>query len=407
MTKRVVITGLGTINPIGSSVPESLEALRSSRSGLQSIELPLIPKDYWIGGQALNFDPNNFFSHKEQQRYPRFIQLAVAAAQEALQNALYESPEQEEDVGVFIGVGIGGIGFFEEQMAALRNKGYRAVSPFCIPSFIPNMASGVVAEKFKLTGANFSITSACSSGAHSIGEAYHNIQLGRFPMALAGGVESALSPGAYAGFGRLKALANRIDPLERTSRPFDRTRNGFVMGEGAGILVLEELSHARKRGAHIWAEVCGYGSSGDAYHMTSPHPDGLGAQKAMRKACDTIPPEKVGYINAHGTSTLLNDAIETQAIHKVFQEQARKIKISSTKSATGHLLGAAGSVEAVFSILALSHQFVPATLNYEEPDPECDLDYVPNEAQDHKFDYVLSNSFGFGGTNACLLFGRV
>jgi 3-oxoacyl-[acyl-carrier-protein] synthase II len=405
MEREVVVTGIGSVSPIGLSVKETLTSIQTNRSGIQDYKVDLIPEKYHVAGWVKDFRGEDHFSQKDLIRYPRFIQLALKAAEEAVTLAKLSKTE-EKSGGVFLGVGIGGLDFFEQQMKNLRTQGFKSVSPFCIPSFIPNMAAGVIAKTFHFTGTNISTTTACASGAHAIGEAYEHIKSGKLDQALVGGAESALSPGGFAGFGRMKAISEKKNPVQKTSCPFDKERSGFVMGEGAGVLILEEKKQALKRGAPIFAELVGYGASADAYHMTSPHPSGKGAQKAMRLACEKISPEQLDYINAHGTSTKLNDQIETMSIKAVFGAHAHQLKVSSTKSATGHLLGAAGGVEAVLTVLSLKHQLIPATLNYETPDPECDLNYVPRTAIQQKITYALSNSFGFGGTNACLLFKR-
>ncbi|MEO2069512.1 MAG: beta-ketoacyl-ACP synthase II, partial [Desulfurobacteriaceae bacterium] len=339
-----------------------------------------------------------------------FIQYAMGAAVQAVKDSGLDNADVDpERVGVLIGSGIGGIYTVEEQHKILLNKGAKRVSPFCVPMEIINMASGLVSIRFGFKGPNISVVTACATGTHAIGEAFRTIKYGDADVMVAGGAEAAITPLSVAGFAAARALSTRNDEPEKASRPFEKNRDGFVMGEGAGVVVLEEYEHAKKRGAKILAEVVGYGTSGDAYHMTAPAPNGEGAARAMKNAIKDagITPDKIDYINAHGTSTKFNDLFETLAIKSVFGEHAYKLKISSIKSMIGHLLGAAGGVEVVSAVLTLTTGIIPPTINYEEPDPECDLDYVPNEAVKMEVNYVLKNSFGFGGTNACLVLKRV
>ncbi len=405
--RRVVITGLGVVSPVGNDVETFWENIKNGKSGVGKItKFDATDFPVQIAAEVKGFDPLKYFDKREARRLDPFIQFAVAAAQEAVKNAgLEEGSVDKERVGVLIGSGIGGIHTIEEQHEILLKKGPRRVSPYCVPMEIINMASGVVSMKFGFKGPNISVVTACATGTHAIGEAVRTIAYGDADVMVAGGAESCITPLAVAGFAAARALSTRNDEPERASRPFEKNRDGFVMGEGAGIVVLEEYEHAKKRGAPILAEVVGYGTSGDAYHMTAPAPEGEGAARAMRNALKDagISPEEVDYINAHGTSTKFNDLYETMAIKSVFKEHAYNVKISSIKSMIGHLLGAAGGVEVISSVLTLKTGVIPPTINYEEPDPECDLDYTPNEAVEADVKYVLKNSFGFGGTNACLV----
>jgi 3-oxoacyl-[acyl-carrier-protein] synthase II len=362
-----------------------------------------------IAGEVKDFRPEDFIEKKEIKKMDLFIQYAVAAAHMAMEESrLPITPDNEDVVGVIIGVGIAGLSSIEEYHKLFLESRLKKVSPFFIPKLIANLAPGQISIRYGAKGINYTPTSACSSGAHAIGEAFRLIRLGEQDAVIAGGAEAALTPLGLGGFIAMKAVSSRNDEPEKASRPFDRNRDGFVMAEGAGILILEELEHAKRRGAKIYAEMVGYGANADAYHMTAPSPEGEGAVRCMRLALRSgnIDPLEVDYINAHGTSTPYNDATETQAIKRVFGEQAARLGVSSTKSMTGHLLGAAGGVEGVFSALALHHQCMPPTINYEEPDPDCDLDYVPNAPRRAPIRVALSNSFGFGGTNACLAFRR-
>ena len=408
--RRVVITGLGVISPVGNDVETFWENIKSGKSGVGKItKFDATNFPVQIAAEVKDFDPLKYFDKREARRLDPFIQFAVAAAEEAVKSAgLEDESIDKERVGVLIGSGIGGIQTIEEQHEILLKKGPRRVSPYCVPMEIINMASGVVSMRFGFKGPNISVVTACATGTHAIGEAFRTIAYGDADVMVAGGAESCITPLAVAGFAAARALSTRNDEPEKASRPFEKNRDGFVMGEGAGIVVLEEYEHAKRRGAPIFAEIVGYGTSGDAYHMTAPAPQGEGAARAMRNALRDagISPEDIDYINAHGTSTKFNDLYETMAIKSVFKEHAYKVKISSIKSMIGHLLGAAGGVEVISSVLTLKTGIIPPTINYEEPDPECDLDYTPNKAVEADVKYVLKNSFGFGGTNACLVLKR-
>jgi 3-oxoacyl-[acyl-carrier-protein] synthase II len=408
--KRVAVTGLGILSPVGLDLESCWSAVINGVSGISKVnQVDLSRHSVQIGGEVKNFEPAAYFSNeKEAKRNQRFVQMSVAASRMALKDSgLILTDDLKNDTGVSIGVGVGGLGYLEEQIITMQEKDPSRVSPFTIPGFIANMAAGITAMELGAKGPNICVTTACTSGTHSIGEALMLIQTGRAKVMIAGGAEAALSHLSYAGFAKMKALCSRFaDEPARASRPFDKERCGFVMGEGAGILVLEDLEFAKARGARIYAELSGYGMSGDAYHMTSPAPGGEGAVRAMAQALRTagLNPEDVGYINAHGTSTEANDANETAAIKTLFGAQARAVNISSTKSMTGHLLGAAGGIEAVFSVMALKTGIIPPTINYENPDPECDLNYTANKAVERPLKAVISNSFGFGGTNGCIAF---
>jgi 3-oxoacyl-[acyl-carrier-protein] synthase II len=365
--------------------------------------------DTRIAGEVKNFNPEEYVSAREVRRMDLFILYALAATRIAVESAgLDMTKEDPERVGVIVGTGLGGLPTLEKYHSILLEKGPGRISPFFIPMLIANEAPGNIAIQYGIKGPNLSIVTACATGAHSIGDAFRVIQYGDAEVMVAGGTEANLTPLSVGGFNALKALSTRNDAPEKASRPFDKERDGFVIGEGAGIVILEELEHARMRGATIYAEVAGYGYNGDAYHITAPCPDGDGSMRCIRMALKDagISPDEVDYINAHGTSTDLNDSSETLAIKGVFGERAYKIPVSSTKSMIGHLLGAAGAVEAIFITLAIRDQVCPPTINYEYPDPECDLDYVPNTAREHAIDVAVSNSFGFGGTNAVLVFKR-
>jgi 3-oxoacyl-[acyl-carrier-protein] synthase II len=408
--RRVAITGVGLVTPLGTGVEKNWQALLEGRSGIGPVSRFNVD-DFptRIAGEVKDFNPENFIEKKEIKKMDLFIQYAVAAAQMAMEESrLPITPENEDMVGVIVGVGIAGLSSIEEYHKLFLESRLKKVSPFFIPKLIANLAPGQISIRYGAKGVNYTPTSACSSGAHAIGEAFRLIRLGEQEAMIAGGAEAALTPLGLGGFIAMKAVSSRNDEPEKASRPFDRNRDGFVMAEGAGVLVLEELEHAKKRGAKIYAEVVGYGANADAYHMTAPSPEGEGAVRCIRLALRSggIDPLEVDYINAHGTSTPYNDATETQAIKRVFGEHAARLAVSSTKSMTGHLLGAAGGVEGVFSTLALHHQCMPPTINYEEPDPECDLDYVPNAPRRAEIRVALSNSFGFGGTNVCLAFRR-
>lgn len=408
--RRVVITGMGTLTPIGIGLQAFWEALVAGKSGVGEITLfDASDLDTRIAGEVKGFDPSEYMERKEVRRMDRYAQLAVAAATMAIQDAQLDLDGiDRERVGCWIGSGVGGIQTLEDQARTLVERGPNRISPFFVPMMIANMASGQVSIMFGLKGPNACTVTACASGAHSIGDAFRIVQRGDADIMIAGGAEAGVSLLAMAGFCAAKALSRRNDEPERASRPFDAERDGFVMGEGAGILVLESLESALSREARIYAELVGYGATADAHHITAPAPEGKGAAKAIRLALEDagIEPHEVDYINAHGTSTELNDYFETLAIKAALGEAAAKVAISSTKSMTGHLLGAAGGVEAIASVMAIQEGIIPPTINYENPDPRCDLDYVPNAARRQPVRVALSNSFGFGGHNAVLAFKR-
>lgn len=406
MNRRVVITGIGLVTPVGLTTAANWESILAGKSGVGLItRFDTERFEAKIAGEVKDFDPLKFIEKKEVKKMDRFIQYAIAATTEAFdESQLKITPENAERIGVIVGSGMGGIETIIQNEYVCREQGSNRVSPFFIPSCVINLAPGQISIRTGAKGPNFSPVSACATGTHAIGEAFQIIKRGEADAIIAGGAESTIIPVAIAGFSNMKALSTRNDAPEKASRPFDSERDGFIMGEGAGILILEELEHAQRRGAKIYAEVIGFGMNSDAYHITSPAPDGSGAARCMELtiASAGIKKEEVDYINAHGTSTPVNDAMETKAIKLAFGEHARKVLISSTKSMTGHLLGAAGAVEAAYTALAIHHQVVPPTINLEIPDPECDLDYVPNKARKAKIKVGISNSFGFGSTNACL-----
>ena len=409
--RRVVITGLGLVSPLGTGLAKNWDALSGGRSGIRKLTRFPISDAFAsrIAGEVPDFRAEDFIETKEIKKMDLFIQYAVAAAAMAAQDGGFKiEPDWAAQVGVIVGVGFCGIETIETTKEALLNGGPRKISPFFIPKVISNLAPGQIAIRHGAKGVNWTPTSACASGTHAIGEAFHLIRRGLQDAVIAGGAESAITPLGVGGFAAMKALSTRNDEPERASRPFDKDRDGFVIGEGSGILILEERERALKRGAKVYAEVIGYGANGDAYHITAPAPEGDGAARCMALALKDagIAPIEVDYINAHGTSTEYNDANETLAIKRVFGEHAPKLAVSSTKSMTGHLLGAAGAVEGVFSALTLHHGVIPPTINYENADPACDLDYVPNVARKANVRVALSNSFGFGGTNACVIFRR-
>ncbi len=408
---RVVVTGLGIISPVGNTVQGFWKSLVEGKSGIGPLtSFDASSFESRIAGESKNFDPSPDISPKEQRRMERFVQFAVCAAKMAVQDSgLDLSKEDVSRIGVLLGSGIGSLHIIEEQHKVLLEKGPKKISPFLIPMLIVNMAPGQVSISLGLKGPNSCVATACASGTHAVGDAYQIIQRGDADVMVAGGTESCITPMGIGGFCAMKALSTRNDAPEKASRPFDKERDGFVMGEGAGIVILEAYERAKKRGAPIYCEIVGYGMTGDAYHMTAPPEDGMGAASAMREALNRakVSPQEVDYINAHGTSTPLNDKIETMAIKQVFGDHAKKVPISSTKSMTGHTLGAAGGVEAAVCALTIRDGIIHPTINYEHPDPDCDLDYVPNKARKAKVDLVLSNSFGFGGHNATLLFKRV
>jgi 3-oxoacyl-[acyl-carrier-protein] synthase II len=408
---RVVVTGLGLVTPLGIGTEASWKALLEGRSGIGPItqfDSSLFPTR--IAGEVKGFDPGQYIEHKEIKKMDRFIQFAMAAAQFAMDDAgLKVDPANASDVGVIVGAGMGGLHAIESYHKVFLEKGPKRISPFFIPMLIINLASGQISIRFGAKGPNSAAVTACATGSHCIGDAFRIIQRGDAKAMIAGGTEAVITPMGIGGFNAMKALSTRNEEPEKASRPFDMHRDGFIMGEGAGVLILEELEYARERNARIYAEVVGYGMSADAYHITSPAPEGEGAARCMALALKDAgsTPEEVDYINAHGTSTKQGDELETAAIKTVFGKHARKVAISSTKSMTGHLLGASGGVEASVSILAIRDGVVPPTVNLDTPDPECDLDYVPNKARRMEVNCTLSNSFGFGGTNACLLFKKL
>jgi 3-oxoacyl-[acyl-carrier-protein] synthase II len=410
MKRRVVVTGLGLVNACGNTVSETWDSLMAGRSGADLIKKFDTEKfDVKFACEVKNFDPLNFIDKREARRMGAFSQFAIAAADEAMKDSgLIIDESNAFDVGTYISSGIGDFWAIEREHEKLLNDGPNRVSPFFIVSAIVNLAAGNVSIRFGAKGPNSATATACAAGAHAIGDSFRIIERGDADAMICGGAESAITPMSVAGFNSMKAMSKFNEDPQKASRPFDKNRDGFVIGEGAGILILEELEFAKKRGARIYAEIVGYGMTGDAFHQTAPDETGSGAIRVMRKALKDaeIFPEEVGYVNAHGTSTPYNDKAETKAIKEVFGEHAYNIAVSSTKSMTGHALGAAGGIEAVISILSMVNEKLPPTINYETPDEDCDLDYVPNVARDAKVNYVLSNSFGFGGTNACLIFKR-
>lgn len=410
--RRVVVTGMGAITPLGANVQETWQNVVAGKSGIGPITL-MDASDYAcrIGGEVKNFDPSDIISTKDQRKMDRFIQLGVVAAAEALAQAGIHTAEDIQDknrprYGVVLGSGIGGINFIEKAHTTIKERGPRRVSPYFVPAMLINLLSGQVSIRYGMQGPNMSHVSACATSAHAIGESAEMIKRGVADVMVAGGAEHAISPIGLGGFAALRALSTGYnDTPEKGSRPFDKNRDGFVMGEGAGVLVLEEYAHAQKRGAKILAEVAGYGLSGDGYHLTLPNPDGSGAKAAMHMALDQakLAPKDIGYVNAHATSTPLGDEIESRAIENVFGPD---ILVSATKSMTGHLLGAAGSLEAIFCIKALEEGILPPTINLETPSETCRLDYIPHKARNVQVHAALSNSFGFGGTNAALIFTK-
>jgi len=410
LARRVVVTGVGLVSPLGVGTEETWKNLLSGRSGAGPItQFDTTGFSTTFAAQVKDFDPLQFVEKKELKKMGRFIQFALAAAQFAMKaSGLEITSEIADRTGVFIGSGIGGFDVIEREHTALMEGGPRRISPFFIPATIVNLAAGFVSIRWGARGPNSATATACSASAHAVGDAFRLIANCEADVMICGGAEAAITPMGVGGFAAMRALSTRNADPEKASRPFDRERDGFVIGEGSGILILEELGLALKRRAPIVAEMVGYGRSGDAFHITAPDESGSGQMRVMQNALADarVLPEQVGYINAHGTSTLYNDKFETLAIKKVFGEDAAKIPVSSTKSMTGHLLGGAGGLEAGFTALALREQMIPPTINYENPDPDCDLDYVPNQARRASFEYALSNSFGFGGTNAALLFKR-
>jgi 3-oxoacyl-[acyl-carrier-protein] synthase II len=408
--RRVVLTGLGALTPVGNTTEEFWSALKQGKSGIGPItrfDASAYPTR--IAGEVRGFDEGKYVDKKEARRLDPYLKYAIATSVMAVEDAALDPARVDGTrFGVLIGSGIGGITTLIEGEDVLRTKGVDRVSPFVIPMLIVNRAAGLVSMRFGAKGPNSSVVTACATGNHAIGDAYKIIERGDADVMIAGGAEAIIVPLTIAGFCAMKAMSTRNDEPEKASRPFDAGRDGFVCGEGAGIVVLEALEHAVRRDARIYGEIVGYGMTGDAHHMTAPDPEGDGATRAMQLALTDagIEPGAVGYVNAHGTSTPYNDKFETIAIKRVFGEHARKLAVSSTKSMTGHLLGAAGGIEAIATTLAIYHGLLPPTINYETPDPECDLDYVPNQARKVDVEYALSNAFGFGGTNATLAFRR-
>lgn len=412
MRRRVVVTGLGALTPVGNDVATTWQALlegKSGTAGITKFDASSFPVRF--AAELKGFDPSEYMDRKEIKRADQYTHYAVAAAKQAMADAGLGNGDSRYDpdrIGVVIGSGTGGLKVFEEQHDVYRERGPSKISPFFIPMFITDIAAGIVSMQFNAKGPNYATVSACATSAHAIGDAFRIIQYGDADVMICGGSEAAVTPMAIAGFANMKALSERNDSPETASRPFDLTRDGFVMGEGAAVVILEELEHARARGATIYAEVAGYGATGDAYHLTAPAPDGEGAQRAMRRALGDagLHPSDVQYINAHGTSTPANDLNETRAIKAVFGDGAADLNISSTKGATGHMLGAAGAVEFVFSSLVVQGGMIPPTINYQTPDPELDLNYTPNAPVERDVTAVLSNSFGFGGHNVTLAVKR-
>lgn len=408
MTDRVVVTGIGLVTPLGTDRETTWKNLINGESGIDYIgAFDAEGYESRIAGEVREFDAAGVLGRRQAKRMDRFAQFACAASLEALEHAGIEMGDEDADrVAVLIGSGVGGIITISEQMEVLNDRGPRRVNPFLVPMMLGDMASGQVSMTIGAKGPNYSVVSACATGTDSIGEAAEMIRRGVVDVAIAGGSEAAICPIGVAGFNACKALSTRNDDPQGASRPFDAERDGFVLGEGAGVLVIESLEHAEKRGAEVLSELIGYGATSDAHHVTQPHPEGEGAAEAMRIAVEQagIQPEEVAYINAHGTSTPLNDKFETIAVKKAFGDHAHNLTMSSTKSMTGHLLGAAGGIEAAFSVMAISESAVPPTINLENPDPDCDLDYVPNLAKRGRVPAAMSNSLGFGGHNATLLF---
>jgi 3-oxoacyl-[acyl-carrier-protein] synthase II len=408
--RRVVVTGLGLITSLGIGVEKNWEGLINGKSGIKRITY-FDPSSFktQIASEVSGFNPGDYLEIKEIKKMDRFIHLAVAASMIAIKDSQLKIEEQNADrVGVFVGSGMGGLPAIEHYHKVLLEKGPRRITPFFIPMVIINLAAGQISIKFGAKGPNYAPATACATGSHAIGDAYKIIQRGDADAIIAGGTESVITPMGIGGFNAMKALSTRNDEPEKASRPFDIDRDGFVMGEGAGILILEELNHAVTRKARVYAEIAGYGITGDAYHISSPAPAGEGAARCMKMALKDadIDPTKINYINAHGTSTKYGDELETSAIKTVFKEHAYKVAVSSTKSMTGHLLGAAGGVEGNVCVLSIYNDTIPPTINLDNPDPECDLDYVPHKARKATVNYAMSNSFGFGGTNACLIFKK-
>ncbi|MDD6484696.1 MAG: beta-ketoacyl-ACP synthase II [Clostridiales bacterium] len=408
--KRVVVTGVGAITPVGNNAADFWQAIQDGVCGITKVtRFDTSDLKTQIAGEVKDFDPTKFIDKKEARKMDRFTQYAVVAADEAIKSSGLDMEKEDPwRVGVITGSGIGGITTLEEQHSTLLERGPGRISPFFIPMMIGNIAPAQIAIKHNLRGINENVVTACASGTNAIGDAFRHIQYGSNDVVIAGGCEAALSKLAFAGFCNMKAMSTRNDDPQTASRPFDAERDGFVLSEGAGFVVLEELEHAKARGANIICEMVGYGATDDAYHITSPIPGGEGGAKAMELAIKDagVEPSQITYINAHGTSTKYNDQFETEAIKKVFGESAKDVMVSSTKSMTGHLLGAAGGVEAIICALAIRDGFVPATINYKNPDPDCDLDIVPNEGRKTEVKYAMSNSLGFGGHNATIVFKK-
>ncbi|MBW1649280.1 MAG: beta-ketoacyl-ACP synthase II [Deltaproteobacteria bacterium] len=407
MKKRVVITGIGLITPLGIGVKDTWTALCSGRSGISEItKFDTAGFTTKFAGEVKNFDPKNFLLKKDANKVQLFIAYAIAATAEAIKDSELKIDTFNADkVGVITGCGLGGLGLLEKSASTLKKKGPQKISPFFIPMLIGNMAPGMISIYFGAKGPNSSVATACAAGTHAIGDAFKIIQTGRAEAMIAGGIESVITPLGLAGFNSMKALSTRNNEPQKASRPFEKDRDGFVMGEGGGILIMETLESAIKRNAKIYAEIAGYGMSGDAYHFTAPAPDGSGAADCMNAAIKDaeITPNMIDYINAHGTSTPLNDLSETIAVKKIFGNHAYNLAISSTKSMTGHLLGGSGGIETAFTALSIFEKIIPATINYENKDKDCDLDYVPNIARKKEINFAMKNSFGFGGTNAALI----
>ncbi|UCH95318.1 MAG: beta-ketoacyl-ACP synthase II [Candidatus Aminicenantes bacterium] len=408
--RRVVVTGMGMISPVGLTISESWASIKNGKSGISKITR-FDPTGYYcqIAGEIKDYDPLRYFDRKELKKFDPYIQLALVAADEAIKDSgLALDKIDQERAGVYIASGIGGISTIEANKVRLLERGPDRVSPFFLPASLANLASGHISIRYRLKGPNFACVTACAASTHSLGCSYQIIQRGDADIMVVGGSEYPITELGIAGFSVMKALSSRNDEPEKASRPFDKDRDGFIAAEGASVLVIEDLAHAIKRGARIYAEIVGFGYTSDAFHMTAPDPEAEGASRTMAMALKDagIKPENIDYINAHGTSTPLNDKIETQAIKQVFGDHAHKLAVSSTKSMTGHMLGATGAGEAIFSILAINHSFIPPTINYEYPDEECDLDYTPNIGVQKDILYALSNSFGFGGTNGSLIFKK-
>jgi len=408
--RRVVVTGVGMISPLGLDVQSSWKAILEGKSGVGHItHFDATGYPVRIAAEVKGFEPTKYIEQKEVKKMDRFIHFAIAATEMALADSgLKVTPDNSERIGIVIGSGMGGLPAIEYYHRMLLEKGWKRVSPFFIPMVIINLAAGQISIRFGIKGPNLAVTTACATGNHSIGEAFRMIQYGDADVMIAGGAEAVITPMAVSGFAIMRALSTRNDEPEKASRPFDIDRDGFVIGEGSGILILEELEHALKRGAKIYAELVGYGMSSDAYHITAPAPEGEGGARCMKMALNDagVKPELIDYINAHGTSTKYGDELETQAIKTVFGEHAYKLCVSSTKSMTGHLLGAAGGVEAIFTVLSIYEDIIPPTINLDNPDPECDLDYVPYKPRKKEVNYAMTNSFGFGGANASLVFRK-